>query len=199
MSAHPHEEHHEAAPRRLRWAVVTVSDTRTDETDASGPVLIDALLAAGHEVLERLILPDDMEEIRGSLDMLLRDPELDAIITTGGTGLSPRDVTIEAVTPLLGKTLPGFGELFRALSYESIGTASVLSRATAGTAAAPDANKLLYVLPGSPDACELAVTDLILPEAGHAFAQANRGMDLEGRFAPKPAAGRGPGRKDARA
>lgn len=178
----PHEAHTHHAPEHLRWAVVTISDSRTAQNDDSGDLLVDRLRAAGHTVLEQLIIPDDIAEIRGTINMLARDPELDAIITNGGTGPSARDVSIEAVAPLVGKVLPGFGELFRHFSYEQVGAAAYLSRSQAATIPAPDANKLLYQLPGSPDACELAITDLILPVAGHFFSQANRGIDLAERF-----------------
>lgn len=181
MTDVPHE-HRRHAAEALRWAIITISDTRDVADDESGHLLVQALQHAGHEVLEHLILPDDMDEIRGTVSMLVRDPELDGIITTGGTGASVRDVTIEAVSPLVGKVLPGFGELFRQLSFEEIGAAAYLSRAQAATLPAPDAVKVLYQLPGSPAACELAVTDLIIPEAGHLFAQANHGLDLAERF-----------------
>lgn len=187
MSAHGHKEdtvghHKHLAPERLRWAVVTVSDSRTEADDDSGRLLVERLEGMGHDVLEHLVVPDDMEEIRGTVEMLSRDPEVDGIITNGGTGASARDVTIEALDALVGKVLPGFGELFRMLSYESIGTAAYLGRARAATLPAPDAVKILYQLPGSPDACELAITELILPEAGHFFSQANRGTDLSERW-----------------
>lgn len=182
---HPHHAHHDQAPSLLHWAVVTISDSRTPEDDDSGDLLVTRLSTAKHEVLEQLIVPDDIAEIRGTVHMLARDPEIDAIITNGGTGPSARDVTIEALAPLVGKVLPGFGELFRHFSYERIGASAFLSRAQAATLPAPDAVKLLFQLPGSPDGCELAVTDLILPEAGHFFHQANRGLDLQARFAKR--------------
>lgn len=181
MTDVPHK-HHQAAPTALRWAVITISDTRHVEDDESGHLILQALHNAGHEVLEHLVLPDDMDEIRGTVSMLARDPEIDGVITTGGTGVSVRDVSIEAVAPLVGKRLPGFGELFRQLSYEQIGPSAYLSRAQAATVPAPDAVKVLYQLPGSPAACELAVSDLIIPEAGHLFAQANHGLDFAERF-----------------
>lgn len=189
MTDAPHR-HHEAAPTHLQWAVVTISDSRTRDTDESGELLVNRLDHAGHEVLEQLIVPDDIAEIRGTINMLARDPEIDGIITNGGTGPSARDVTLEATAALVGKVLPGFGELFRRFSFEEIGASAYLSRALAATLPAPDAVKLLYHLPGAPGACELAVTDLILPEAGHFFHQANRGLDLEARFAKRAKRGR---------
>lgn len=183
MPHSPSGGHHAAAPPHLRWAVITISDSRDRDDDDSGHLVIERLQHSGHKVLEHLVIPDDVDEIRGTISMFVRDPELDAIITTGGTGIGPRDVSIEAASPLLGKALPGFGELLRHLSFERVGAAAYASRAQAGTLPAPDATKLLFQLPGSPDACELAITDLILPEAGHLFAQANRGMDFDERFA----------------
>lgn len=179
---HTHEAHAQEAPERLRWAVITVSDSRRTENDDSGHLLVERLTHAKHEVLEQLIIPDDIAEIRGTITMVARDPEIDAIITNGGTGPSARDVTIEATAPLIGKVLPGFGELFRQFSYEQIGASAYLSRAQAATLPAPDAVKILFQLPGSPEACELGVTDLIIPVAGHFFHQANRGLDVAARF-----------------
>lgn len=179
----PHEHHRQEAPSTLRFAVVTVSDSRTRDTDESGALITDRLRNGGHEVLEHIVLPDEIDEIRGTVNMLARDPEIDVIVTNGGTGVSTRDVSIEAVTPLFGKRLPGFGELLRMLSYETIGAAAFLSRAQAGTIPAPDAVKIVFQLPGSPNACDLAVSDMILPEVTHLFSQANRGMDLAGRRA----------------
>ncbi len=155
----------------LRAAVLTVTDSRTLATDESGVVLRDGLLAAGHEVRDRALLPNDEARVRTLvIDWLGRD-DLDLIVITGGTGLGSRDRTIEAVRPLLEKEIPGFGELFRLLGYqEQVGTAAMLSRATAGSAR----GKLLISLPGSKAAVGLALDRLILPEAAHLLREIRR-------------------------
>jgi molybdenum cofactor biosynthesis protein B len=144
-------------------AVVTVSDTRTPETDASGACIRRLLEAAGHEVVSRAILPDDPERIREHVSALLAAPGVDAVIVNGGTGLAPRDTTYEAIVGLLDKRLEGFGELFRMLSFEQVGAAAMLSRATAGVAR----GRILVSLPGSPAAVELAMSRLLVPELSH--------------------------------
>ncbi|HEX59633.1 MAG TPA: MogA/MoaB family molybdenum cofactor biosynthesis protein, partial [Methanomicrobia archaeon] len=118
---------------------------------------------SGHEVVFYDIIPDDFTKIQESVKMLFQASDVDFIVTTGGTGLTKRDVTIEAVSPLLEKVLPGFGELFRLKSYEQVGTAAILSRAVAGVAA----GKAIFCLPGSPDAVRLALSEIIIPEAPH--------------------------------
>jgi molybdenum cofactor biosynthesis protein B len=149
----------------LQCAVVTVSDTRTRETDRGGPLVIDRLIAARHAIAAYDIIPDDGPAIRSHVEALLARP-CDAVILTGGTGIAPRDVTLEAVEPLLEKRLDGFGELFRMLSFEQIGPAAMLSRARAGTCGPC----VVFVLPGSPKAVELAMDRLILPVLPHAAA-----------------------------
>ena len=140
---------------------MTASDTRSEETDESGRVIRELLAAAGHHVEHYEVLPDDPGRIRKALlDNLAR---LDAIIVNGGTGIAARDSTIEAVRALLDKEIDGFGELFRYLSYQEIGSAAFLSRALAGVAA----GKIVVALPGSPDACRLAMEKLLIPELGH--------------------------------
>ncbi len=141
--------------------VLTASDSRSAETDESGRLIRGLLAAGGHRVEYYAVLPDDPALIRNAVRERLQD--LDALIVNGGTGISARDSTIEAVRVLLDKELEGFGELFRFLSYEQIGSAAFLSRALAGIAA----GKIVVALPGSPEACRLAMERLLLPELGH--------------------------------
>lgn len=155
----------------LACAVLTVSDSRTVETDESGRYLREALMAAGHTVRDLGLLPNDEHQVREQLETWLGRTDLDLIIVTGGTGLGSRDRTIEVVRPLLEKEMPGFGELFRMLGYqEQVGTAAILSRATAGSAR----GKLLVSLPGSRAAVELALQRIILPEGAHALRELRR-------------------------
>jgi molybdopterin adenylyltransferase len=158
------------APATLRVNVVTVSDTRTTATDEGGRLAGELCRAAGLVVAGGAILPDDGGRIAAHVTELARDAQVDAILITGGTGIARRDVTVEAVAPLLEKTLPGYGELFRALSYAEIGPAAMLSRATAGTIG----TVLVFTLPGSPAGVRLALTQLILPELPHMVAQLHR-------------------------
>jgi molybdenum cofactor biosynthesis protein B len=155
------EAHRKAAVGVVRVAVITISDTRTLETDTSGTLLVDAFAGAGYEVIERLIVPDEVSDIRGAVTRLVGT--VDAIITTGGTGIAPRDRTPEAIESLIEVPLPGFGELFRMLSYHEIGAASMLSRAFAGRIG----TTLVFCLPGSNNAIRLAVDKLLLCELKH--------------------------------
>jgi molybdenum cofactor biosynthesis protein B len=166
------EEHKAAAPERatIRVNVVTVSDTRTSMTDEGGRLAAELCRTAGFYVAGGAILPDDRQRISDHVSGLCRDGHVDAIVVTGGTGISPRDTTIEAIEPLLTKTLPGFGELFRALSFAEIGTAAMLSRAIAGTIE----STAVFTLPGSPAGVRLALEKLILPELPHMVAQLKR-------------------------
>lgn len=136
----------------LRIAVLTISDSRTVETDKSGRLLGDRLSEAGHLLAERRIVPDDRYAIRAMVSQWIADDAIDAIICTGGTGLTGRDGTPEALKPLFDKTIEGFGEIFRALSFEEIGTSSLQSRAVAGVAN----RTFVFVLPGSAGACRTA-------------------------------------------
>lgn len=155
----------------MRCAVLTVSDSRTPETDESGRHLREALAAAGHAVQRHELLKNDEARVRALVADWLGEDDLDLIVITGGTGLGSRDRTIEAVRPLLEKELPGFGELFRMLSFqEQVGTAAILSRATAGSAR----GKLVISLPGSRAAVQLATERIILPEAAHAIRELRR-------------------------
>ena len=155
------EHHRHGAHAHLKLAVITASDSRTPETDESGKLIRELLEQAGHSVALYEVIPDSPERIRAALLESL--PRLDGIIINGGTGIAARDSTIEAIRPLLSKELEGFGELFRMLSYQEIGSAAFLSRALAGTYH----GKIVVALPGSPDACRLAMEKLLLPELGH--------------------------------
>ena len=157
------EKHREASPEKIRVAVLTVSDTRTPETDTGGNVIVELMQGAGHEISHREIVKDDAPRIEVVLQELLADACVDAVITTGGTGISARDTTYEVVSRRIDKKLDGFGELFRVLSYEEIGAAAMLSRAVAGASG----SKFLACLPGSSNAVRLAVEKLLVPEISH--------------------------------
>ncbi len=165
----PHQ-HRSYAPDSVNCWVLTVSDSRSAASDSSGRLIEEKLEAAGHRALSRSIVPDDPEAIRSALERAIALPEVDAALVTGGTGVSPRDRTPEAVAPLLDKLLDGFGELFRALSFVEIGPAAMLSRALAGTAG----RTVIYVMPGSRAAVALALDRLILPEICHLVGQLRR-------------------------
>lgn len=156
------KEHKAHAPTRLRFVVITMSDSRAPAEDASGDLIAELARAAGHEVGERVLVRDEADEIRRAFEAALASPA-QVVVGTGGTGVAPRDVTPEAVGPLLERRLPGFGELFRMLSHQEIGSAAMASRAEAGVAR----GKLVFLLPGSPKACRLAMERLVLPEAPH--------------------------------
>ncbi len=163
-------EHKAAAPSRVGCYIVTVSDTRTEATDTGGGAAAALLAAAGHEIIGRTIVKDDAELLRDCIGRQLANPAVQAIITTGGTGISSRDCTYEAVSAMLWKRLDGFGEIFRALSFEQVGSAAMLSRAVAGTIA----GRVVFALPGSEAAVRLAVEKLIVPELGHLVREATR-------------------------
>nr|WP_296748723.1 molybdenum cofactor biosynthesis protein B [Thioalkalivibrio sp.] len=141
----------------LNIAVLTVSDSRSLSEDSSGAALVELLEAAGHRLAERRIVKDDIYQIRAEISRWIADPAVDCVLTTGGTGITGRDGTPEAVAPLLDKEISGFGELFRNLSYEEIGTSSLQSRALSGVAN----RTFLFVLPGSSNACRTAWTRVI--------------------------------------
>jgi molybdenum cofactor biosynthesis protein B len=163
-------EHRRLAPARVTCAVITVSDTRTAETDTGGAAIVALLEGSGHAVISRAIVPDDEARIGGAIDAALAREEVQAVITTGGTGISTRDGTFEVVEARLEKRLDGFGELFRMLSYEQVGAAAMLSRACAGLVA----GRILIALPGSEAAVRLAMEKLVLPELGHLVREATR-------------------------
>ena len=149
---------------------LTVSDTRTDENDTGGRAIRELLEAAGHTVSGHAIVKDEPSQVTAIVRERLNDPATRVIITTGGTGISARDTTFEAITSLFEKRLDGFGELFRMISFDQIGSAAMMSRATAGTVG----GKAIFVLPGSPAAVRLAMEKLIVPELGHVVQQLSK-------------------------
>ena len=164
------DEHKAAAPARVRVFVLTVSDTRTTVTDTAGAAIGAALESAGHHVAGRAIEKDEPARVAELVRQQAVIGDVDAIITTGGTGLTSRDSTFEAIDALLTKRLPGFGELFRMLSYQDIGSAAMMSRACAGTI-----GKVVVIsLPGSEKAVNLAMERLVVPELGHLVQQATK-------------------------
>ncbi len=165
MSTSPSYQQHKAAaaPVTAAVAVVTLSDTRTAETDVSGTRAAELFAAAGHRVVDRRVVQDDPAALQSCLIELLGRHDLDAIFTTGGTGVGRRDQTVGVVERLLDVPLPGFGELFRMLSWEQVGSGAMLSRALGGVAH----GKVVFSTPGSPAAVELALVRLVLPELPH--------------------------------
>jgi len=160
--------HRRQAPAHVPTAVVTVSDTRTLETDTGGALVAEHLEAAGHPVALREIVADEPAAIEAAVRRAIDRDDVRAVILTGGTGVAPRDVTPDTVEPLLERVVPGFGELFRQLSYADIGSAALLSRALAGLVA----GRVVFVIPGSRGAVRLAMERLIVPELGHLAGEA---------------------------
>ena len=165
-----HLEHKLHSPQQIICAVVVISDSRTEKTDESGKLLVEKLTGNRHTVSSLSFLKNDTDAIRQKLCELIDHSDAQVVITSGGTGASRRDVTVETVTPMLEKKLDGFGELFRFLSYEEIGTSSVLTRAQAGVVR----GKVVICLPGSLAATRLALDKIILPEIGHMVREAAR-------------------------
>ena len=165
-----HQQHKEHGPASVGCFVLTVSDTRTPDTDTSGRAIRDLLTAAGHSLTGHVIVRDEPAQVREQVLAQSRNAATQVIITTGGTGITSRDGTYEAVDALLNKRLDGFGELFRALSFQEIGSAAMMSRATAGTVS----GKVIFVLPGSENAVRLAMTRLIIPELAHVVQQVRK-------------------------
>ena len=164
---HPHDTHGGHAERRnVRVLTVTVSDTRTETNDEGGGRLRELLAEAGFSLAPHRITTDDPEHLRAILDEVCSSDLADAVITTGGTGIAPRDTTLEALEPLFEKRLEGFGEIFRQLSFQEIGPRAMLSRATAGVVR----GRFVAALPGSPKAVALAVTAVLAPTLAHAVA-----------------------------
>lgn len=155
--------HSEQVADRVTLAVVTVSDTRTLETDKSGDLLVQLFIDAGFTIGLREIVPDDRHRIANMMNRCVPDDNINAIVFCGGTGIAPRDTTVDAVEPCFDKPLPGFGEMFRALSASEIGTRAMLSRATAGIVQ----RTAVFVIPGSSNAARLAAEQLIIPELPH--------------------------------
>lgn len=157
-----HQDHMREAREHVPCAVLTVSDSRTEETDRSGRLIIEHLESAGHSVEEYRVVPDSYQGIQEALRDL-QGGEVKVVILTGGTGITRRDVTPEAVGPMLDKELVGFGELFRHLSYREIGPAAMMSRAMGGVSM----GKIILCLPGSTGAIRLAMEEIIVPQIGH--------------------------------
>ncbi|BCB02485.1 MogA/MoaB family molybdenum cofactor biosynthesis protein [Bacillus sp. KH172YL63] len=167
------KEHRRKSPKIVQCGIITVSDTRNQETDKSGKLLHELLKEDHHDILAYDIVPDEKGLIQDAVKRLVENEKIEAIIINGGTGIAKRDVTIEAVQPLLEKEIPGFGELFRYLSYElDIGSASMLSRAIAGVAN----HTAIFSTPGSSGAVKLAMNKLILPELGHMVMELNKDL-----------------------
>lgn len=164
------EEHRRYAPARLSFAVLTASDSRDESEDESGALIVREISAAGHVVVARQIVPDEAARIRAAVTAAIEQQQADVVVVSGGTGFSPRDVSVEAILPLVDREVEGFGELFRSLSFEQIGAAAMLSRAMAGVIG----TSAVFVLPGSPRGVELAMLELVLPEAGHLVGQIRR-------------------------
>jgi len=165
-----YREHKKESPQSVSCAVLIISDSRTEQTDESGKFLKQTLSQNGHRVLAYAILKNDAEAIERKIRELLRQEGLQVIITSGGTGISHRDITVETVSSIMEKKLDGFGELFRSLSYQEIGTASIMSRAVAGVVG----GKIIICLPGSLGAAKLAIEKIILPEIGHMVREVTR-------------------------
>lgn len=164
------DEHKATAPTTLGCWVLTISDTKTAETDTSGALIRERLASAGHRVVGSSIVRDEPVDVQRIIRQAAADPAVQIIIMTGGTGITSRDSTYEAVDAMLDKRLPGFGELFRMLSYQEVGAAAMLSRAQMGI----HARRVVVSLPGSPNACRLALDKLLLPEMGHLVREVSR-------------------------
>jgi molybdenum cofactor biosynthesis protein B len=165
-----YQEHKHKSPKNINCAVLIISGTRTEQSDESGKLIMQALKKGGHRVISYSILKNDADSILKKLDELINKESLQIIITSGGTGASHLDITIETISPILEKKLDGFGELFRFLTYQEIGTGSIMSRAMAGVVK----GKVIVCLPGSVEAVSLAMERIILPEMGHLVREAAR-------------------------
>ena len=161
-----HAHHKSDAPTSVGVAVITMSDSRDKDSDKSGQLIKEKLIEAGHEVVHYAVVKDTARQIKGELAIVCEKAACKAVIMNGWTGISPRDNTFEVVNGMLDKRLPGFGEIFRYLSYKEIGSAAMMSRTTAGTYR----GRILMSLPGSTPAVRLAMDELILPELGHLVA-----------------------------
>ena len=163
-------EHKATAPRSIGCFMLTISDSKMPETDTSGILIRELLIAAGHTIVGHAVVKDEPTQVVATIRQGCADPNLHAFVLTGGTGVTSRDSTFEAVEALLDKRLPGFGELFRMLSYEEIGAAAMLSRAQMGICA----RRIVVSLPGSPNACRLALEKLLIPELPHLVREVSR-------------------------
>jgi molybdopterin adenylyltransferase len=164
------DEHKANAPRAIGCWVLTISDSKTPETDTSGTLIRELLTGAGHQVVGSAIVRDEPADVQRVVREACAETAVQAVIMTGGTGITSRDSTFEAVEAMLEKRLPGFGELFRMLSYQEVGGAAMLSRAQMGIAR----GRIIVSLPGSPNACRLALEKLLLPELGHLVRELRR-------------------------
>lgn len=164
------EEHRSKSPKTISFAVLTVSSTRTDKDDFSGKTIIEVLKSQGHKPVKMVIVKDNVEDIQRAIRDFIEDDSVQVIIVNGGTGIARADVTIEALEHFVEKEIPGFGELFRSLSFEEVGSAAMMSRATAFVSE----GKPVFCVPGSEKAVRLAVERLIAPEIGHLVWEANR-------------------------
>ena len=169
MNALP-TDHGRDLSRKGNLAVVTLSDTRTEQNDTGGDTIVELTTLRGHEIVRRLLLKEDPEQIRQAIEQLASDPSVEVILITGGTGISRRDNTYETIAGMLTKQLPGYGELFRMLSYQEVGAAAMLSRAQAGLVG----QTLLFTMPGSPGAVRMALEKLVIPELGHLLQESQR-------------------------
>ena len=165
-----YEEHKHQSPKNINCSIIVVSDSRTEQNDESGKYIMQVLKKHGHKVLSHVLLKNDANAIQNRVNELLDEESLQVIITSGGTGISHRDVTVETISPVFDKKIDGFGELFRFLTYHQIHTGSIMSRATAGVVK----GKVIICLPGSLGAVSLAMGKIILPEIGHMVREAQR-------------------------
>jgi molybdopterin adenylyltransferase len=163
-------EHKATAPHSIGCWILTVSDTKTPETDTSGQLIRKLLVDAGHQVVGSAIVRDEPKDVQRMIREACANNEVRAVLVTGGTGITSRDSTYEAIEALLDKRLPGFGELFRMLSFEEIGAAAMMSRAQLGV----HARRIVVSMPGSPNACRLALEKLIIPELSHLIREVSR-------------------------
>lgn len=170
MSVPAHHEHKAHAPRHIGCMVITCSDTRTPDDDASGKLITHLLKERGHEVIAYHLVKDEPAQIRARIEEAVKNEAVQAVIINGGTGISRRDSTFEAVDALLEKRLEGFGEVFRYLTYQDIGSPAIMSRATAGLYR----GRIIFSTPGSESAVRLAMEKLILPELGHILQQLSK-------------------------
>ena len=163
-------EHKANAPRSIGCWILTISDSKTPDTDTSGKLIRELVSGAGHQVVGSKIVRDEPAEVQRVIETVCRNDAVQALLMTGGTGITSRDSTFEAVEAMLDKRLPGFGELFRMLSFQEVGGAAMLSRAQMGIAR----GRIIVSMPGSPNACRLALEKLVLPELGHLVRELSR-------------------------
>jgi molybdopterin adenylyltransferase len=163
-------EHKATAPHSIGCWILTVSDTKTPESDTSGQLIRKLLVDAGHQVVGSAIVRDEPKDVQRVIREACANDEVRAVLVTGGTGITSRDSTYEAIEELLDKRLPGFGELFRMLSFEEIGAAAMMSRAQLGV----HARRIVVSMPGSPNACRLALEKLVIPELSHLIREVSR-------------------------